>query len=118
MDRRKISDLNIGATEHLHRYAIASEFIDNKIVLDIASGEGYGSYLFTKKAKQVIGIDISSEAISHASEKYKKENLTFKIGSITNIPIEKSSIDVVVSFETLEHIYEEGMLLEIKRVLI
>jgi len=108
----------IGVVEHLHRYAIACEFVTNKSVLDIASGEGYGSNLLAKNAKEVIGIDISEEAVTHASKKYKCNNLFFKKGSVTNIPIENSSIDVVVSFETLEHVYEhEIMLKEIKRVI-
>ena len=108
----------IGAVEHLHRYAIACEFIKDKIVLDIASGEGYGSNLLAKNAKQVIGVDISEEAIKHASVKYLKNNLTFKVGSVTDIPLPDKSIDICVSFETLEHIYEqEEMIKEIHRVL-
>ena len=31
--------------EHLHRYALAQEFVKDKAVLDIACGEGYGSAL-------------------------------------------------------------------------
>ena len=108
----------IGVTEHLHRYAIACEFVYDKVVLDIASGEGYGSNLLAKSAKQVIGVDISKEAIDFSSSKYKRPNLFFKIGSVTNIPLETNSIDMVVSFETLEHVIEqELMFLEIKRVL-
>ncbi len=29
--------------DHLHRYLLAREFVSGKVVLDIASGEGYGS---------------------------------------------------------------------------
>jgi len=41
--------------EHLHRYAFATQFVRNKRVLDLASGEGYGSHLLAKTAKQVVG---------------------------------------------------------------
>jgi len=104
--------------EHLHRYAVAAELIQGKNVLDLASGEGYGSNLMAKFANSVIGVDISEEAISHARKKYKKENLKFLQGSAAKVPIESSSIDVVVSFETIEHhdMHEE-MMMEIKRVL-
>lgn len=109
---------SIGAKEHLHRYAIALDFVENKHVLDIATGEGYGANLISQKAKYVIGVDISEEAIAHARKKYKKDNLDFKVGSVTNIPVTQSSIDIVVSFETIEHIIDqEEMLNEIKRVL-
>jgi ubiquinone/menaquinone biosynthesis C-methylase UbiE len=117
-ERLVTSIKGIGIIEHLHRYAIACEFVHDKIVLDIASGEGYGSNLLAKNAKKVTGVDISEEAVSFASNKYKRANLIFKLGSVTNIPVESNCVDVVISFETLEHVTEhEIMLKEIKRVL-
>lgn len=104
--------------EHLHRYAIANDFVKNKIVLDIASGEGYGSYILSKNALEVIGVDIDKETVLDAQKKYLSDNLTFKIGSADNIPVDSDSIDIVVSFETIEHHDKhEEMLLEIKRIL-
>ena len=90
--------------EHMHRYLIAREYVHDKDVLDIASGEGYGSYMLSSVANSVIGIDISEEAILFASQKYKSDNLKFIKGEVCNIPLEDCSIDVVVSFETIEHI--------------
>ena len=104
--------------EHLHRYALALELSKGKNVLDIASGEGYGSYLLSMLAKSVVGVDISKEAILHSSMKYIKSNLTFLCGSADRIPCESHSFDLVVSFETIEHHDKhEEMLQEIKRVL-
>lgn len=109
---------NENTIEHLHRYAIAIEHTTNKIVLDIACGEGYGSNLLAEKANYVYGVDISEETVIEAKEKYIKPNLEFKSGSTSSIPLEDNSIDVVVSFETIEHHKEhEQMMLEIKRVL-
>jgi ubiquinone/menaquinone biosynthesis C-methylase UbiE len=106
------------AIEHLHRYAIAAELCKGKTVLDIASGEGYGSNLLSKSANIVKGVDISEEAVIHAARKYTSSNLEFRKGSVLNIPFEDSFFDVVISFETLEHIVEhELMLKEVKRVL-
>ena len=104
---------------HLHRYAIADDYIDGKVVVDIASGEGYGSNLAAKKAKHVYGIDISEEAVAFAAEKYKATpNLNFMIGSVEAIPLESSTVDVVISFETLEHTDKHHeMMREVKRVL-
>lgn len=104
--------------EHLHRYAIVSDYIKDKIVLDIASGEGYGSNLMSKKALFVYGVDIDNKAVQDAKLKYKKENLEFLTGSASEIPIEDNSVDVVVSFETIEHHDKHNeMMTEIKRVL-
>lgn len=103
---------------HLHRYAMAMEFIQNKVVLDIASGEGYGSNLMANIAQSVIGVDIDEKTIAFAQSKYLRKNLSFKVGSADNIPVEDHSVDVVVSFETIEHHDKhEEMLQEIKRVL-
>ncbi|MFT3932728.1 MAG: class I SAM-dependent methyltransferase [Chitinophagaceae bacterium] len=104
--------------EHLHRYAFVYEFCSNKIVLDIASGEGYGSNLISGIANKVIGVDISDTAIKDAQKKYNKQNLEFKRGSADNIPCDSEYFDVVVSFETLEHHDKhEEMMIEVKRVL-
>ncbi|NOT85878.1 MAG: methyltransferase domain-containing protein, partial [Methylococcaceae bacterium] len=104
--------------EHLHRYLFACKAVSGKVVLDIASGEGYGSAMLARTAKKVTGVDISQEAILHAQSKYKVENLDFLIGSCSAIPLGDASVDVVVSYETLEHHDEhEAMMLEIKRVL-
>jgi glycosyltransferase involved in cell wall biosynthesis/ubiquinone/menaquinone biosynthesis C-methylase UbiE len=106
------------ALEHLHRYTIARELATDKHVLDIASGEGYGSAILAEVAHRVIGVDISKDAIGHANLKYKKDNLEFKVGSCSNIPINNASVDLVVSFETIEHHGEhDAMMSEIKRVL-
>ncbi|MEP1487164.1 MAG: class I SAM-dependent methyltransferase [Algibacter sp.] len=104
--------------EHLHRYAIVNDYIKGKAVLDIACGEGYGSNLMSENAKFVFGVDIDSHAVGEAQVKYKKANIEFKVGSADNIPLDDDSIDVIVSFETIEHHNKHHeMMSEIKRVL-
>jgi O-antigen biosynthesis protein len=110
--------MNENVFEHLHRYAIARELCRDKVVLDIASGEGYGAALLSEAARQVTGVDISEVAIAAARKKYRRRNLDFKVGSATAIPLAESLLDLVVSFETLEHLEDhERMLSEVKRVL-
>lgn len=105
--------------EHLHRYALAMNFVrGDKVILDIACGEGYGSYLMSKSAQRVIGVDIDKETIDKAIEKYKASNLEFKIGRADEIPIQDHTIDIIISFETIEHHdKQDEMMIEIKRVL-
>lgn len=117
-ERLVTSVYNDSAIEHLHRYAYAIPYVKEKVVLDIACGEGYGSNILSKYSKNVIGVDISVQVIDHAKKKYVNNNLIFKVGDVTDIPLENNIVDVVVSFETLEHIKDhEGMFREIKRVL-
>lgn len=104
--------------EHLHRYLLACELAADKIVLDIACGDGYGSAMLAKHAVDVTGVDIDSPTVERARSKYKANNLRFLQGSATAIPMDDSSVDLVVSFETIEHLTEqESMLCEINRVL-
>lgn len=104
--------------EHLHRYAIVKDLVIGKNILDIACGEGYGSNILSSYAKNVVGIDISDEAINHAKKKYKKHNLQFKQGSATFIDLPDTSIDIIISFETIEHLKEhDEMLQQFKKVL-
>lgn len=105
--------------EHLHRYALSLPVVSGKLVLDIASGEGYGAALLARNARAVTGVDIDAAAVQHAREQYADHsNLQFLEGSCAAIPLPDQSVEVVVSFETIEHHDQhEEMLLEIKRVL-
>lgn len=94
-------------TEHLHRYALAMQLAENKVVLDIACGEGYGSNLLATVAEKVYGVDIDDNSIKHAQQKYQQfqpEKLKFIQGDATNIPDIVGQVDLIVSFETLEHL--------------
>ena len=104
--------------EHMHRYLMACELAVGKDVLDIACGEGYGSARMADVAHRVYGVDISPETVTHAKTKYIKNNLSFSVGTCEIIPLPAQSVDLVVSFETIEHHDKhEEMMLEIKRVL-
>ncbi|PTS81428.1 class I SAM-dependent methyltransferase, partial [Stenotrophomonas sp. HMWF023] len=105
--------------EHLHRYAWCLPLVEGKDVLDVASGEGYGSAMLAGRARSVRGVDISNDAVAHAGERYADiANLKYLQGSAAAIPLPDDSVDVVVSFETIEHLYEqEEMMSEIRRVL-
>jgi 2-polyprenyl-3-methyl-5-hydroxy-6-metoxy-1,4-benzoquinol methylase len=119
-ERLETHEQGEGMIEHLHRYAIALERCKGKVILDIASGEGYGSNLLATVALKVTGVDIDAETVSTANGKYatKRGNLEFIQGSADNIPVSTGVFDVVVSFETIEHHNKhQEMMREIKRVL-
>jgi SAM-dependent methyltransferase len=105
--------------EHLHRYALAAEMAVGKKVLDLASGEGYGSALLAQKATHVTGVEIDPAAVHHANSRYLLHNLEFKVGSITQVPISGTGLfDVITCFEALEHITDQdGLFKEVKRLL-
>jgi SAM-dependent methyltransferase len=102
--------------EHIYRYRFASRFAPGRSVLDIACGEGYGTAALLKAgATKVIGVDISQEACDYAKQKY---NVETRLGSAEAIPLESASVDMIVSFETIEHVKNPAIFLgECKRVL-
>lgn len=104
--------------EHIHRYLAAEPFGKERRVLDIACGEGYGSALLAQRGNQVVGVDIDAQTIERASDRYKGSNLTFRKGDIYCIPAASAEFDVIVSFETLEHVENHDKVIEeFKRVL-
>jgi SAM-dependent methyltransferase len=101
--------------EHIYRYRFATKFARGKVVLDIACGEGYGSAALKRAgAAKVIGVDVSAEACAHARSKYDIET---RVGDAEAIPLDDASVNLVVSFETIEHVGKPARFLdEIKRV--
>lgn len=106
------------ALEHWHRYAFALGLCEGKDVLDIACGEGYGSALLAKRARSVVGADVSAEVVEHARAAYCIDNLKYVRQDCRSLDFPGASFDLVVSFETIEHIAEQDQLLQhISRVL-
>ena len=105
---------------HLARYRFAAAYVSGKDVLDIACGTGYGTRLLCEigKAKRVTGVDIDEAAVAYAMKKHWLPAASYLVGSVTQIPLPADSVDVVVSFETIEHVDEdEATVAEFARVL-
>jgi len=104
---------------YLGIYAFAAELVKGKVVLDVACGAGYGSsYLFDKGAKEVVGGDITVEAIEAAQKFYGREGVEFRVLDATKLPFADESFDAITSMETIEHLEQyRDYLSECKRVL-
>jgi len=100
--------------EHWHRYAFASRLARGRRVLDAACGEGYGSALLARVAASVLGVDLSTEAVAHAESRYAgTPHLRFEAGDATALDhLPDASFDLIVSFETLEHVTAQERMLD------
>lgn len=123
MERLEFNEKDYNALEgaiHVNRYFSVKHLCKGKKVLDLACGEGYGSYLLSKwGAKNVVGVDISKESIKNANKNFKKENIEFIVSNVEKLTlIKENDFDLIVSFETIEHLKNPELFLkEIKRVL-
>ena len=102
--------------QHLARYRFAEQFAHGRRVLDAACGEGYGTAIMAAAgARAAVGVDIDEAAVEHARAKY---GLDFERADVARLPFGEGSFDLVVSFETLEHVPDAGVAIgEFRRVL-
>lgn len=98
--------------EHLSRYYFSLHYTKGR-VLDFACGAGYGSTIVAKSCKgsvsEVIGVDNDPKAIEYARQKYYHPQVQFLVDDVTDplLPQRLGTFDVILSFETIEHIRNE-----------
>ncbi|MCX5690587.1 MAG: class I SAM-dependent methyltransferase [Planctomycetota bacterium] len=98
------------ADAHLARYALACELVrEGDFVLDVACGMGYGSRMLAlaSTAAMVQGVDNDARAIEYANANFAAARTTFShddAHTLASVP--DGCADVIVSFETLEHLPE------------
>jgi SAM-dependent methyltransferase len=102
--------------EHRARYRFAAQFAAGKRVLDVASGAGFGLQMLRQAGAEPIGVDYDAAALSEVRRLEPSACLVH--ADATRLPLADASLDVVVSFETLEHVPDAAaMVLDIRRVL-
>jgi ubiquinone/menaquinone biosynthesis C-methylase UbiE len=105
---------------HRDRYRFASERVQGKQVLDCACGTGYGVRMLREigVAASVVGVDIEAKAIGYAMKNHRPKSTAFFCSSGDRLALEDNSVDVITSFETIEHVSNDRALLnEFHRVL-
>ena len=103
--------------EHLARYGVAAQLAGSRRALDAACGEGYGTNLLAQAgATSVVGVDFDDATVAHARARYPAAD--FVHGDVRRLPFEDGEFDLVVSFETIEHVRDPEVALdELRRVL-
>lgn len=105
--------------EHFHRYYWAAALVGGRRVLDVGSGEGFGSAILAGVAEHVQGIDVDERTVEHSRLNYAADNLRFDVGSALDLGrFEPGSFDAVVMFEIIEHVRDHDRVLkQVRRVL-
>lgn len=92
--------------------------VQDKTIIDIACGCGMGTKILSTKAENVFAYDINQEAIEFAKQYESADNIKYSVADIRKIPHDNSSVDVIISIETFEHVNEINEIIsEVHRVL-
>ena len=99
--------------EHQVRYELTLPYAQGKTVLDLGCGYGYCAAMLAQTAKAVTGVDLNSQAIDVARDRYRHvTNLEFIQANILDF-LEATTLtfDIVVLFEVIEHVEAQEELL-------
>jgi len=105
--------------EHMARYLLSAAFVRDRRVLDVACGSGYGVEILSDAgARHVVGLDVAPKAALYGHGHFAGPRTTFLVGEGGSLPFADAPFDVVVSFETIEHVPDYHLFLaEVRRVL-
>ncbi len=93
----------------------ADRFADAE-VLEAGCGEGYGADLIAGVARRVIGLDYDEYAVAHVRARYPRVDM--RHGNLADLPLPDESVDIVVNFQVIEHLWNQGQFVaECRRVL-
>jgi SAM-dependent methyltransferase len=85
-------------------------------VLEAGCGEGYGAALIAAQAVKVLALDYDEPTVRHVARRYPQVRTVR--GNLAFLPVRSSTVDVIASFQVIEHLWDQaGFLTECRRVL-
>ncbi|GAA4539647.1 methyltransferase domain-containing protein [Pseudonocardia xishanensis] len=111
-----IAHENYWFRRHEAVYAALAPRCAGRTVLEAGCGEGYGADLLARTAGRVVGLDYDALTAAHAARRYP--DVAVARANLVALPVVTGSVDVVVSLQVVEHLWDqEGFLAECRRVL-
>ena len=93
---------------HEAAYAWVAQRVARARVLEAGCGEGYGAGLLVAAgAAQVVGVDYDAATAGHVREAYPQ--VPVLRGNLVALPLAGESFDVVVSLQTVEHLWDQAL---------
>ncbi len=103
------------AAGHISRYSLVLPLCAGRTCLDVGTGAGYGAALMGRYgAANVLGIDISSDAVFQASQVFAAATVKFDVCAAENIgsSLRSQSFDLITCFEVIEHVDDVSSVLK------
>jgi SAM-dependent methyltransferase len=111
-----LAEENYWFRRHEVVYQRLAERCAGRDVLEAGPGEGYGADLIAGIARSVTGVDYDEQAVAHIRAKYPRVQM--HLGNLADLPLSDGSVDVVVNFQVIEHLWDQGQFVaECARVL-
>ncbi|WP_237421463.1 class I SAM-dependent methyltransferase [Gordonia sp. SID5947] len=111
-----IAEENYWFRRHEIAYAHVLGLCAGMDVLEAGSGEGYGAAMLATRARSVTCVDYDTSAVEHTRRRYP--GLIVHQGNLIDLPLADESVDVVVNFQVIEHLWDQpAFIAECRRVL-
>ena len=118
-----VADERYWFLRHVIAYRAAARVVAEltaPVVLDAGCGEGYGlELLVAAGAGAVTGVDLDEPTVAHARRRYAERDARIEVvaAELREVPLPDDHVDVVVSFQVIEHLHDiPGFLAELRRV--
>ena len=101
---------------HEVAYRYCADMCAGRDVLEAGCGEGYGADLLAGVARRVVAVDYDAATVAHVRVRYPSVEVTE--GNLAELPLADASVDVVVNFQVIEHLWDQPQFVaECRRVL-
>src|SRR6201989_1401083 len=111
-----LAEENYWFRRHEVVYGRLADRCTGRDVLEAGCGEGYGADLIAGEARRVIGLDYDESGGAHVRGRYPRGAM--RHGNLAALPLPDGDVDVVVNFQVIEHLWDQGQFVaECRRVL-
>jgi ubiquinone/menaquinone biosynthesis C-methylase UbiE len=86
-------------------------------ILDLGSGTGISTRIWSDYGKEIIGIEPSEEMLHRAKKETKQENVNYRLGFGNEIKLLSESIDIITCSQSFHWMEPQSTLKEINRLL-